>query len=139
MEESCYYGRIQRMAKFLGRSQGGPSSTDELFAEGLLGLAEARTRFAEEQGNTFWTFAQHRIRGRMIDCIRRSHRRDGRLVGLSSAGDSTACREGPEDLDVSEDNGPGAGKSSSRTLESTLTACQMSALLARSLLSESPS
>lgn len=51
-----------------------PSSIemDDLKSEGLLGLYQAITRFKPEEKCTFYTFAQRRIRGQMMDFIRDS-------------------------------------------------------------------
>lgn len=45
---------------------------DDLVAGGLLGLVEAAERFDFKEGSNFKSFAFHRIRGAMIDSIRRS-------------------------------------------------------------------
>ncbi len=44
---------------------------DDLIAEGMAGLLEAKSRFDPSRGVQFNTFAYYRIRGAMIDSIRR--------------------------------------------------------------------
>lgn len=44
---------------------------DDLIADGLHGLVEARSRFDETLGASFVTFAYYRIRGAMLDGVRR--------------------------------------------------------------------
>lgn len=46
----------------------------ELIQEGTLGLIEAVEGFAPERAVKFSTYAQHRIRGRMLDFLRRGAR-----------------------------------------------------------------
>lgn len=46
----------------------------ELIQEGTLGLIEAVESFAPERAVKFSTYAQHRIRGRMLDFLRRGAR-----------------------------------------------------------------
>ena len=43
---------------------------DDLAAAGMVGLVEARNRFVRSLGVRFSTFAEHRIRGAMLDFIR---------------------------------------------------------------------
>lgn len=66
---------------------------DDLVAAGFLGLVEAETRFDPSRGVLFATFAHYRIRGAMIDHIRKSaslSRRAYAHMRYSSAADSVA-------------------------------------------------
>jgi RNA polymerase sigma factor for flagellar operon FliA len=44
---------------------------DDLVQDGSIGLIDAANRFDESRGLKFYTFAQHRILGAVIDCTRR--------------------------------------------------------------------
>ena len=45
---------------------------DDLYSEGMLGLFQAWAAFDPKRGNRFSTFAQHRVRGAMIDAVRKN-------------------------------------------------------------------
>src|SRR4051812_907894 len=47
------------------------SAFDDLWSAGALGLLEAAPRFDAARGVTFETFVEHRIRGAMLDELRR--------------------------------------------------------------------
>src|SRR6476646_10803954 len=51
-----------------------PNSIDlgDLVQDGVLGLIDAAHRFDEERGIKFETFAERRIRGAMIDALRKN-------------------------------------------------------------------
>jgi RNA polymerase sigma factor for flagellar operon FliA len=51
----------------------GGVSLDDLVAYGSTGLVEAAERFDDSKGVPFKTFARYRVRGAMIDGIRRHH------------------------------------------------------------------
>ena len=53
-----------------------PNSIDigDLVQDGVLGLIDAANRFDEGRGIKFETFAERRVRGAMIDALRRSSR-----------------------------------------------------------------
>lgn len=65
---------------------------DELVSAGVLGLAEAAERFDPCAGNSFTTYAYHRIRGAMCDAIsasaplHRSFYHKGRAIPVSLEG-----------------------------------------------------
>lgn len=54
----------------------------DLIQEGTVGLIEAVENFTYEQGVKFSTYAQHRIRGRIIDFLKR-HRRDSDTLEIA--------------------------------------------------------
>ena len=66
-----------------------PHSIDlgDLVQDGVLGLIDAAHRFDESRGIKFETFAERRVRGAMIDALRRdAWPRGVRRVGASSSG-----------------------------------------------------
>ncbi len=58
----CYCHQDNPDVKFL---------EDDIRSEALLGLWQACTRFKQTDKNTFWTFAYLRVRGAVIDYLRR--------------------------------------------------------------------
>jgi len=73
------------------------SDFDDLLAAGMAGLVEARRRFDPERGVQFNTFAYYRIRGAIIDEVRRSarvSRRAHALMKAAEAGDTIAEQVG---------------------------------------------
>jgi RNA polymerase sigma factor for flagellar operon FliA len=62
---------VQALARRLASSM--PHSIDigDLVQDGVLGLIDAAQRFDEERGIKFETFAERRVRGAMIDALRR--------------------------------------------------------------------
>jgi RNA polymerase sigma factor FliA len=62
---------VQALARRLAASM--PHSIDigDLVQDGMLGLIDAAQRFDEERGIKFETFAERRVRGAMIDALRR--------------------------------------------------------------------
>jgi RNA polymerase sigma factor for flagellar operon FliA len=66
------YGHIvERLARRLVLRTGLASTYDDLWAAGALGLIEASRRFDGAKGASFETFVEHRIRGAMLDELRR--------------------------------------------------------------------
>lgn len=66
-----YGGLIDRTARRLVARTGVPSLYGDLWSSGALGLMEAARRFDASRGATFETFVNHRIRGAMLDELRR--------------------------------------------------------------------
>ena len=69
------------------------SMTDDLLSEGQLGLLDAYKRFDPEQGCAFTSFAYYRIKGSILDGLRRSgflKRRQATTLAINQ----TACRLG---------------------------------------------
>ena len=62
---------VQALARRLAASM--PHSIDiaDLVQDGMIGLIDAANRFDEERGIKFETFAERRVRGSMIDALRR--------------------------------------------------------------------
>lgn len=62
---------IDRAARRLASRTAGAVSADDLWSAGALGLIEAARRFDASREVRFETFAEHRIRGAMLDEMRR--------------------------------------------------------------------
>jgi RNA polymerase sigma factor for flagellar operon FliA len=62
---------IDRIARKLASRTGGAVSADDLWSAGALGLLDAARRFEAERDVKFETFAAHRIKGAMLDEMRR--------------------------------------------------------------------
>src|SRR5262245_47889280 len=62
---------VEALARRMAASM--PNSIDigDLVQDGVLGLIDAAHRFDEERGIKFETFAERRVRGAMIDALRR--------------------------------------------------------------------
>jgi RNA polymerase sigma factor for flagellar operon FliA len=72
-------GLIDRLARRLVARTGLQSSYDDLWSAGALGLIEAMRRFDSTKGASFETFAEHRVRGAMLDELRRQDHLPRRL------------------------------------------------------------
>lgn len=70
---------IDRLARRLVARTGLHSAYDDLWSAGALGLVEAMRRFESGKGATFETFAEHRVRGAMLDELRRQDHLPRRL------------------------------------------------------------
>jgi RNA polymerase sigma factor FliA len=66
-----YSSLIDRVARRIAMRTGLQSAFDDLWSAGALGLMEAARRFDAGRGVTFETFVEHRIRGAMLDELRR--------------------------------------------------------------------
>ena len=66
-----YGGIVDRLARRFVLRTGLPSMYDDLWAAGSLGLIEAARRYDGAKGASFETFVEHRIRGAMLDELRR--------------------------------------------------------------------
>ena len=62
---------VDRIARRICSRTGLPDIYDDLWSAGALGLIEAQPRFDASKGATFETFAGHRIRGAMMDELRK--------------------------------------------------------------------
>jgi len=74
-EESAFIARhaelISRLARRMAARTGNAVSADDLWSAGALGLLEASRRFDPNREVRFESFAEHRIRGAMLDELRR--------------------------------------------------------------------
>src|SRR3954470_12996386 len=66
-----YSSVIDRVVRRIVMRTGLQSAFDDLWSAGALGLLEASRRFDPGRGVTFETFVEHRIRGAMLDELRR--------------------------------------------------------------------
>jgi RNA polymerase sigma factor for flagellar operon FliA len=66
-----YGSLIDRVARRIVMRTGLHSAFDDLWSAGAIGLLEAARRFDNARGVTFETFVEHRIRGAMLDELRR--------------------------------------------------------------------
>jgi RNA polymerase sigma factor FliA len=66
-----YGGIVDRLARRFVLRTGIPSMYDDLWGAGALGLIEASRRFDGAKGASFETFVEHRVRGAMLDELRR--------------------------------------------------------------------
>ena len=112
----------------------------ELVSEGLLGLAEAVPLYDAEKGASLGTYAFRRIRGRILDSMRTRHRESQALPPWFSAaaeqdgdGAETAAAARPAVQTIRPAIGGAAGASTSRTIESRITAGRAAMLVARLL------
>lgn len=62
---------IDRLARRIVLRTGMRSAYDDLWSAGALGLLEAVKKFDGTRGASFETFAEHRVRGAMLDELRR--------------------------------------------------------------------
>lgn len=86
-------GFVTHIAKRLRREMDLSLGMDDLRAWGFQGLLEARSRFDASRGNQFSTFAYYRVRGAMIDGIRKMgyvSRRAHEIARLAEAADAVA-------------------------------------------------
>jgi RNA polymerase sigma factor FliA len=66
-----YYPFVERVARRLARRLPDHVALDDLISSGAIGLIEAADRFDPKQGQNFEGFAERRIKGAMLDDIRR--------------------------------------------------------------------
>jgi RNA polymerase sigma factor for flagellar operon FliA len=65
-----YQALVERIARRLVWRTGMQSAYDDLWSAGALALIEAARRYDPAKGATFATFAEHRVRGAMLDELR---------------------------------------------------------------------
>jgi len=70
---------IQRVARRIASRMGSAEAAAELWSAGALGLLDAAARFDPQKDVKFETFAEHRIRGAMLDELRRTDHLPRRL------------------------------------------------------------
>lgn len=81
-----YMRYVRNLARMMINSMDLPKQGfDDLVAGGMLGLVEAAERFDFASGSNFKGFAFHRIRGAMIDSIRRSSDFSGKAYRAARA------------------------------------------------------
>src|SRR5207237_10502536 len=62
---------VEPLARRVAASMPSSSDIGDLVQDGVLGLIDAANRFDEDRGIKFETFAERRVRGAMIDALRR--------------------------------------------------------------------
>jgi len=106
-----HLGLVYHIAQQLSRARANDVELDDLVSAGTLGLIDAFAHFDASRGLAFSTFAAPRIRGAMLDELRRldrvprSVRRKGRQIdGACTALASRLGRE-PDDTELADDLG----------------------------------
>ena len=97
---ASHLGLVYHVARQIARSSAVDAEVDELVSAGTLGLMEAYENFDASRGLAFSTFAAPRIRGAMLDELRRQdrvpraiRRRSRQLSGVSESLSRTLGRE----------------------------------------------
>jgi RNA polymerase sigma factor for flagellar operon FliA len=67
---SRYAPLVRRMAHHLAAKLPASVQVDDIFQAGMIGLMDAATRYEDNHGASFETFASPRIRGAMLDQLR---------------------------------------------------------------------
>src|SRR5512136_2816041 len=62
---------VEALARRMAASMPNSIDIDDLVQDGVMGLIDAAQRFDESRGIKFETFAERRVRGAMIDALRR--------------------------------------------------------------------
>lgn len=68
----CYSGLVKSIARRTASVSGNYVDVEDLISFGMLGLIKAIEKFDTEKGVTFETYATYRIRGEIIDYMRRN-------------------------------------------------------------------
>lgn len=63
--------QVRRIARRIARSTGGAIDVDDLFSVGVIGLIQAFHAYSSDAGRPFGVYAEYRIRGAMLDEMRR--------------------------------------------------------------------
>ena len=63
--------QVQRISRRVARSTGGAIDADDLFSVGVIGLIQAHESYDPSGGRPFHVYAEYRIRGSMLDEMRR--------------------------------------------------------------------
>lgn len=87
---------IDRAARRLSGRSGGAVSPEDLWSAGALGLLEAARRFDPARDVRFETFAEHRIKGAMLDEMRRMDHLPRRLRDQAEQVERAHARLGQE-------------------------------------------
>ncbi len=80
-----HHALIDKCARQLAAKCGQWDAFDDFWTAGALGLVDAWNRFRPEQDVRFETFAEHRVRGAMLDELRRMDHLPRRLRSKASA------------------------------------------------------
>ena len=63
--------QVRRISRRVARSTGGAIDADDLFSVGVIGLIQAHESYDSTGGRPFHVYAEYRIRGSMLDEMRR--------------------------------------------------------------------
>lgn len=63
--------QVRRIARRYVRASGGAVELEDLYSVGIIGLLQADAAFDDSQGRPFAVYAEHRIRGAILDELRR--------------------------------------------------------------------
>ena len=66
-----HVAQVRRVARRVARSTGGAIEADDLFSVGVIGLIQAHESYDSTGGRPFHVYAEYRIRGSMLDEMRR--------------------------------------------------------------------
>jgi RNA polymerase sigma factor for flagellar operon FliA len=91
-----YGSLIEKLARRISARVGNPNLADDLWSAGALGLLDAAQRFDPSLAIRFETFVQHRIRGAMVDELRRLDHLPRRLRAETSRAAKTRETLGKE-------------------------------------------
>jgi RNA polymerase sigma factor for flagellar operon FliA len=91
-----YGSLIEKLARRISARVGNPNLADDLWSAGALGLLDAAQRFDPTLAIRFETFVQHRIRGAMVDELRRLDHLPRRLRAETSRAAKTRETLGKE-------------------------------------------
>lgn len=75
---------VERSARRLALRAGNASLYDDLWSAGAIGLIDAAHRYDGDRGASFETFVEHRVRGAMLDELRRMDHLPRRLRNQTS-------------------------------------------------------
>ncbi len=100
---------VEAIARHLHRTVGSPASLDDLIGVGRIGLLDAARRYDAARGVPFRAFAAHRVRGAVLDGMRRMGHVPRRAYARIRAVEAAArvSEAALEDLGVAPP--PGAG------------------------------
>jgi RNA polymerase sigma factor FliA len=108
---SEHLGLVHHVARQLSRGLAADTDFDELVSAGTMGLINAHDSFDASRGLAFSTYAAPRIRGAILDELRRqdhvprSLRRKGRDIAAAREELARSLRRTPEDRELAEQLG----------------------------------
>jgi RNA polymerase sigma factor for flagellar operon FliA len=120
---AAHGGLVRRVAKLISRDVPRHVGVDDLMSFGQLGLLDAANKYDPTKGASFATYAYYRIRGAMLDQVRKDHGQDpifrARMGARAAVDDLLEQRaaEGPASADALD-----AARALAGLLEDTATA-----------------
>jgi RNA polymerase sigma factor for flagellar operon FliA len=103
--------RVQAMARVLCYRAAAPALSDDLAQAGMVGLIEAVQKYEPLRQIQFWSYAQHRVRGAMLDYLRewdwapRQLRKQAKAIESSRHKLSLSLARTPLDEEIAQDLG----------------------------------